>query len=95
MEGHHAGWLGCAIGKFKDGGQARCLWIVLTALQRDGAFVEGQAIKARPIQAGEGFEVLEGAVITENLRVALDRVSGVVDAGAAAAALFGVAQMGC
>ena len=62
--------------------------------QGDRVTVEGQAIETRTVLAGEGFQTLQLALGLKHHRVALDREGGVVNAGAAAGRLLGVARVG-
>ena len=95
MEGHQPAGLRRAIGQFQDRWQAGGLGIGVAPLQGDAAWVEPQAVEPRAVQAGERFQVLQGVLLVKHLGVALDGVGRVVDAGATAAALLGMAQVGC
>ena len=44
---------------------------MITPLQRDATRVGWTVVEGRPIQAGEGFEMLQGALLIKNLGIAL------------------------
>ena len=61
--------------------------------QGHGFLVERQAIKARPVLAGEGLEPLERAFLLEHRQIAFQREGRIEDAGAAAGRFLGLARM--
>ena len=65
------------------------------AHQGDALLVGRQPVEGGAVQAGEALQLLQGPLLLEHLRVAGERHRGVVDTGAAAGALLGVAGMGC
>lgn len=71
-------------------GGAQALWNELCgAFEHDAFAVERQAVKARAVFGGEGFQAIECAFFFEGFCVAFDGVRGIEDAGAAAGGFFG------
>src|SRR5678815_2858437 len=63
------------------------------AFQRYRSLIDGQAVKSRPIQAGERLELVQRAFFIEHLGIGFEGKGRVEDAGAAAARLLGFASV--
>ena len=62
---------------------------MITPLQRDAMGVGWKLVESRPIQAGEGFEMLQSALLIKNLGVTLQGEGRIKDAGATAGTFLG------
>ena len=68
---------------------------MVTPLQRDASSVGWKVVEGRPIQAGEGFEMLQSALLIKNLGVTLQGEGRIEDAGASAGTFLGCPFVRC
>src|SRR5258707_4833506 len=65
----------------------------LGAFERDRLLIHGKVVEQGAIDGGEGLELVERAFLVEHARIALERISGVENAGAAAGAFLRMARV--
>src|SRR5512146_563842 len=63
-------------------------------LQGHAILVDREAVEARPVQGGEGFELVESPLFREDLGIDRHRDRRIEDAGAAAGALLRIGRVG-
>ena len=68
---------------------------MVTPLQRDATRVGWTVVEGRPIQAGEGFEMLQSALLIKYLGVTLQGEGRIEDAGASAGTFLGCPFVRC
>jgi len=62
---------------------------MITPLQHDATGVGWKVVESRPIQAGEGFEMLQSTFLVKNLGIAFQGEGRIEDAGASTGTLLG------